>query len=495
MINNPFRSVNLFSLVLIGMIFSLSIGVLISPGNAQTVNDDNSDVVIFDENILSGDLANNPVAQDILKKIEQTKRWIAELEERNYEQLEKQKELDEKRLQALESLENDLKEWELLWEFYSPRNSFERFVDTVPNFQVKEVFWDQFEFKEQKVKAGRAALKEVISNGGSLEQARQAYLVAAETKRIELIEANSQFNVRHNLAYYNQQVLFDREGQIVDSPVTGEQLRKYYEDFRTNPVYLKANPNDVTSWEDLGRTNENTECREGYIVVHRFHAQDYVCVTINTAEMWIRHGMGEILGTSPSLPSQNQQKVTPLSNCDEDFRVVYNIETLKYSCVQESTAEDWVEQGIGEIHDPEVYILQSIEQKENTVLVEEINLQIIDIQNEFDEKLSELKDNYDKKYKVVEDELKVAERELVVKYNEEGSELSKEELSSKIIILRDRFESKKENVLEDKIEDAEKLGLQYEKKMIKFIEKYESEPYVEFVTKSGPLHYKAFLRE
>ena len=183
MISSSFRSVNLFSLVLVGVVFSLFLGVLISPSSAQTEND----VVISEENTLSGDLANNPVAQDILKKIEQTKKWIAELEERNYEQLEKQNELDEKRLQALESLENDLKEWELLWEYYSPRNSFERFVDTVPNQQVKEVFWDQFEFKEQKVKAGRAALKEVISNGGSLEQARQAYLTAAETKRIELI--------------------------------------------------------------------------------------------------------------------------------------------------------------------------------------------------------------------------------------------------------------------------------------------------------------------
>ena len=236
---------------------------------AQTqINDDA--VSISEDIVLSEDLANNPVAQDILKKIEQTKIWIEELEQRNYEQLEKQNELDEKRKQALASLQQDLKEWELLWEHYSPRNSFERFVNKVSDSQVKDVFWDQFEFKEQKVKAGRDALKKVIANGGSLEKARQAYLTAAETKRIELIEANSQFNVRHNLAYYNQQILFDREGQLVDSPITGEQLRKYYEDFRTNPAYLQANPNDVISWEDLGSTNENTECRDGYLIVYRF---------------------------------------------------------------------------------------------------------------------------------------------------------------------------------------------------------------------------------
>ena len=80
----------MFSLLLVGVIFSLSLAVLINPGFAQTTtSDDDKDVLITEENILSEDLANNPVAQDILKKIEQTKRWIAELEQRNYEQLEK----------------------------------------------------------------------------------------------------------------------------------------------------------------------------------------------------------------------------------------------------------------------------------------------------------------------------------------------------------------------------------------------------------------------
>ena len=83
-----------------------------------------------------------------------------------------------------------------------------------------------------------------------------------ETKRIELIEANSQFNIRHNLAYYNQQILFDREGKFIDSPITGEQLRKYYEDYKTNPEYLKANPDDTLSWDDISKTNQSTELIE-----------------------------------------------------------------------------------------------------------------------------------------------------------------------------------------------------------------------------------------
>ncbi|MBI4130997.1 MAG: hypothetical protein HY476_00715, partial [Nitrosarchaeum sp.] len=221
------------------IIYACLFGLIVISVNYSFAQSETSEQVT-----LSGDLANNPVAQDILKKIEQTKKWIKELEEKNYEALEAKKELEVKRAQALEKLNQDLSEWEALWEYYSPKNSFSRFVDKVQEPQVKEVFWDQFEFHQIKVDAGRDALKKVLASGGSLKEARQAYLKAAETKRIELIEANSIFNVNHNLAYYNQQIMFNKEGQFIETPITGEQLRKYYEDYRTNPAYLQANPDD-----------------------------------------------------------------------------------------------------------------------------------------------------------------------------------------------------------------------------------------------------------
>ena len=336
------------------LIFTIALGITVQTSYAQTNTGEG--VITNEQIILSEDLESNPLAQDILRKIEQTKKWITELEERNYEQLEKQRDLEEKRQQSLANLNDDLEEWELLWSYYSPKSSYERFIDKIPYSQVQDVFWDQFEFKEQKVKAGRDALKKVIADGGSLRDARQAYLAAAETKRIELIEANSQFNVKHNLAYYNQQVLFDRHGQLADSPVTGEQLRKYYEDFRTNPAYLNANPDDEKSWEEMRRTNQNTECRDGQIVVHRFHADDYVCVTMETAEMWIHHGTGEITGDAVNTDVRDVQSVTPLTLCNDGFVVVYRDETEKYSCIMESTANEWIMQGTAEFPNPEEYI-------------------------------------------------------------------------------------------------------------------------------------------
>ena len=103
---------------------------------------------------LSGDLLNNPLAQDILEKIEQTRQWIVDLEEREYEKTKAQKELEEKRAIAVKRLNLDLIEWENLWANYTSRAAFERFVDDKPA-PIQGVFWDQFEFKEMKVNAGQ----------------------------------------------------------------------------------------------------------------------------------------------------------------------------------------------------------------------------------------------------------------------------------------------------------------------------------------------------
>ena len=58
---------------------------------------------------LSGDLLNDPIAQDILKKIEQTKKMIAELEEKEFEQNQAQENLQKMRDLSVERLNQDLK--------------------------------------------------------------------------------------------------------------------------------------------------------------------------------------------------------------------------------------------------------------------------------------------------------------------------------------------------------------------------------------------------
>ena len=287
-----------------------------------------------DETVIT-DIENNPVAQDILDKIEETKLWIAELEEKKASLISESNELEEKRAQAKASLEHDLQKWEELWSEYSSENVFARFVDTIPSNATKAIFWDHYDFTQAKVQAGRDAFSETINKGGDFQEAYAAYLKAAEIKRIEMIQVNSMFNVMHGLAYYNQQILFDLDGQF-DLGLSGDQLRKYYEDFRTNPQYLLANPKDTAARETLSISDPDTECRVGYVLIHRNNEDDYVCVTERTAEMWQRHKMGSpvdkhIQGTPDIINIQQmnhdriQEKVSSVNSKIQKMHETYEI--------------------------------------------------------------------------------------------------------------------------------------------------------------------------
>ncbi len=280
-------------ITILSVIFALfAFGVVSSTAFQTTYAETVDTVYTSKQTTLSKNLANDPIAQDILKKIEQTKKWIADLEKRNYDFLKSQREIEEKREQALEILYKDLKEWEELWLEYSPRNAFKKFVDKKPVY-IQGVFWEQFEFTESKTNAGKDAFDKVRYDGGTFWEAREAYLIAAATSYIELIEANSKANVKYKLAIYDQQILFNPKGQF-EAPVNGEQLRKYFEDYRTNPEYLKTNPDDSIAWNHMVRATPHDECREGYVLIYRITASDSVCVTKSTSEMWIRYGMAEI---------------------------------------------------------------------------------------------------------------------------------------------------------------------------------------------------------
>jgi len=60
-----------------------------------------SDVEISEQTTLSGDLLNDPITLEILQKIEESKRKIAKLEQQNFDNLQAQKFLEDRRAVAL----------------------------------------------------------------------------------------------------------------------------------------------------------------------------------------------------------------------------------------------------------------------------------------------------------------------------------------------------------------------------------------------------------
>jgi hypothetical protein len=451
-----------------------------------------TDVETIGETRLSGDLLNSPLAQDILEKIEQTKQWIADLENREYEKTKAQQELDEKRSVALERLNQDLLEWENLWANYTSRAAFERFVEDKPT-AVKGVFWDQFEFKEMKVNAGRTALKDVIANGGTLNEARAAYHKAAETKRIELIEMNAQFNVKHNLAYYKEQLLFNSTGQLPLNPYTKSTLGEFYKDYRTNPWYLEANPNDEFASESL-ETSIDTKCRPGYVVVHRLANNDYACITESTAEMWERHGIGKVVDVDAVIYDENSFTPTiptnPGTQCKDRHVVVYHFEAKAYGCVLESVSIIWIEEGKAEIHELTQFILNKDKQKEIENQIYEINQEIAEIYDENILEQHQLKKKYDQMYKDADKLALKKQKELLDQFYSED-EMSKDQLSSAIMKLREDNEINKEKILEDKSQALESLESNLHRKMQRMANGFYDNPDIKLVWDSNNEKYHA----
>ena len=487
--NNP----KLFYFV---FLFIVSVS-LIQVSYAQTDDnvDDGIDVGVSEQVTLSDDLLSDPIAQDLLKKIEQTKKFIAELEQKEYEDNQAKQQLEEMRTLSLEKIQKDLEEWERLWEKHSSRNAFESFTSKKPEY-VRGVFWDQFEFKEQKVKAGREALKQVLLDGGSLQEARKAYHKAAEIKKIELIEMNAQFNVKHNLAYYNQQQIFNSTGQFHPSPASEASIAEYYTNYRLDPTYLLANPGDEYSAKYGSNANPDMQCRPDYVVIHRTSQNDYVCIQVSTAEIWERHEMGIIVDKDQEDAEIDENSIiqnvitNPGTQCKDGYTVLYHISEYNYKCVSESTAEKWLDEGIGEVHNLLQYIAGKDQYKIVLDEIYEINQKISRIDEEYALKLDKLEVKYDDLLRDVKNSSKQAERDLIDEFHASET-ITKDDLSRKIIVVREDLESEKEKITKDELNSITDLESELKDTLLGVAKKYENDPDIEVVWNTEKSMYEA----
>jgi hypothetical protein len=96
---------------------------------------------------------------------------------------------------------------------YTPKAAFTSFVSSKP-IETHNVYWDMFNYQQQKVIDARKAMKIVLENGGSLQDARNAYHNEAAIKRVTLIEITKNLNVKYGLADEKIQSTFDKYGKL-----------------------------------------------------------------------------------------------------------------------------------------------------------------------------------------------------------------------------------------------------------------------------------------
>lgn len=171
----------------------------------------------FETHTINGsDLNNNPLVAKILSEIEYSKQQIAQIE-KNQKDKETADKLIAQQRQIAKTLEDQaLQILQTQTAVNSSKNSFTRFVNTINNTSVQNVFWGEFNFTSQRIDAGHAAMKQVLANGGTWEEAMQEFSKYAGIKRVEMIEVNKNLNIQYGLADEKTQAQFDQNGRLPD---------------------------------------------------------------------------------------------------------------------------------------------------------------------------------------------------------------------------------------------------------------------------------------
>lgn len=158
-------------------------------------------------------IKNNPALMDILKKIELSKKILADMQEKKKIQDQKALHIQEARKIAQQDLAAKLDRMNKDNEPFTPANAFARFVSKKPA-NVHDIYWSMFNYQQEKIKAAKESRDRILASGGTWNEAWDSYQKISSTNRIKIIELNKDFNIKHGNADANIQNTFDVNGKL-----------------------------------------------------------------------------------------------------------------------------------------------------------------------------------------------------------------------------------------------------------------------------------------
>ena len=164
--------------------------------------------------ITGNEIKTSSVAQQMLERIELSKKILADLREgKNLEKTEEQKFIDEQRKISKQKLQDKLDRMNKDYAPFTPRNAFAGYLTGV-NTTYHGIYWDQFNYMNEKVKIAKAAKQAVIDQGGTYQKAFQEYVKYASMTRAEMIKLNQELNIKYGFADADIQKDFDKFGKL-----------------------------------------------------------------------------------------------------------------------------------------------------------------------------------------------------------------------------------------------------------------------------------------
>jgi len=158
-------------------------------------------------------IKNDPGMMKILTNIELFKQQYAALQLKQDILAQQKSMIDAQRKVANSYLQADLASSNNFNDMTNPKNAYAGFVSKVDS-SAQNVFLSEFAYMQTKVAQGKLAMNKVLQNGGTKDQALNAYYGAAATQKTELVSVNKDINIKYQLADKTTQDLFNKYGNL-----------------------------------------------------------------------------------------------------------------------------------------------------------------------------------------------------------------------------------------------------------------------------------------
>lgn len=155
----------------------------------------------YEFNVIEGDeIKNDPVAQKMLEKIEESKKILEALQNGGgaISLTEHQKFIEEQRKLVQAELQTELDRMNKRYEAYTPKNAFASYVADKPEY-MQEFYWDQFNYLDNKISIAKKQRDQVLQNGGSFQQAQQVFIQYATFPKSEVNSVFNELVKKHDL--------------------------------------------------------------------------------------------------------------------------------------------------------------------------------------------------------------------------------------------------------------------------------------------------------
>src|SRR3972149_1890370 len=110
-------------------------------------------------------------------------------------------------------IKEDLLSFEKEFEFNTPRLAFDRFVQSIDE-TVQVIFWGQFNLTEKQHIEAHAAKQTAIENGETSVNAMKIFQRKAAITKNEIVDYNSELNIKYGFADESSQSYFDNDGKL-----------------------------------------------------------------------------------------------------------------------------------------------------------------------------------------------------------------------------------------------------------------------------------------